>query len=86
MILEGALLNAKEALDTKVVNVEHSGAQQHTNADVEEALELFGDSSSSSSDESETALVKYWMQASNLFTSESETNEGAYRIVSVLLK
>jgi len=53
-ILEGALMNAKEALDTKVAHVEHSGEQQHTNTvtHVQEALELPEDSSSDESDSS----------------------------------
>jgi hypothetical protein len=56
-ILEGALLNAKEALDTNVAHVEHSGEQQGTHA--EEVLDLSGDISSDiSSDDSSSSSIK----------------------------
>jgi hypothetical protein len=60
-ILEGALLNAKEALDTNVAHVEHSGEQQHTNpgTHAEEVLDLSGDISSDiSSDDSSSSSIK----------------------------
>ena len=69
-ILEGALLNAKEALDTRIAYVEPSGEQQHTNAGThaEEVLvdlsgdlsddipdDIYGDNKSSSSSDSDTS-------------------------------